>query len=816
MDLPIPSAEIVSIMFGYAVLTSLPGSATFIPFTPVQNRTEAPDAPLFLEAVVRARNRRSQPKILAVGFALAALGAGALTAAGTSAAATPAYKNPHASPAARAADLVDQLSLDEQIGQMVQIQVGHLYGDCSGYNAGPLNPSCEHQVLDTDAVGSILSGGGDVPGEGYYPNTPRTWAEQVNAMEQYAIEHSPHHIPIIYGADVVHGHNDVLGTTLFPHQIGLGASFDPALVTAAQTSAGRAAAATNVRWAFAPVADVDTNSRWGRYYESFGEDPVLDGTMAAAAVTGLQSPGTVASTVKHFAGYGASDSGLDRTPADMSLRTFQTYQLPSYARAIDAGALTVMVNSASINGVPATGSRYLLQHVLRKQLRFTGVTISDWADVAALANNYHVVPDYEHAIAQAVNAGIDVTMEPYNADSFVTNLHAAVRDGLVRKSRIRQAAARVLELKFRLGLFDDPYVDAAKANAVRGAATTLARKAAAESSVLLRNHNDVLPFDPSTKLVVTGPAADSVADTLGGWSIGWQGVPDGSPETAVTVRAGLQAAGGDNVTYAASQSDAVSAMGAADAAVVVLGRGPGSEGPNDQRNPTLPADQQALVSALQATGKPVVVVLIDDRPDVLGDAAGADAILAAWRPGSQGGNGVADLLYGTTNPSGRLPVSWPASATDQPSDYLINTLPNTYNGNGPVYQPAYPFGYGLSYSATTEDVSSVSRSGDTIDVKVAVANTGSRAGGLVVPVYASQPVSAVLVPAKRLVGFTRVALDAGQQRSITVHVPTSALGVVQGDIAANGPPTLEHGTYVFSSGTVSDSVNASGANSIDL
>jgi beta-glucosidase len=571
-----------------------------------------------------------------------------------------------------------------------------------------------------------------------------------------------------------------------------------------------------VRWAFAPVADVDTNSRWGRYYESFGEDPLLDGTMAAAAVTGLQASPTVASTVKHFAGYGASDNGLDRTAADLSLRGFQTYQLPSYEKAIDSGALSVMVNSGSINGVPATGSHYLLTDVLRNQLGFTGVTISDWADVAALANNYHVVGDYEHAIALAVNAGIDVTMEPYNADSFVTNLRAAVQDNLVSRARIKQAVTRVLAMKFKLGLFEDPYVDVNKADQILGADTALARTAAAESSVLLRNQGNELPLATSAKVVVTGPSADSVPDTLGGWSIGWQGVPNGSTETAVTVLKGLQAAGGANVTYAASQADAVSQTQSADAAVVVLGRAPGSEGPNDQRDPTLPADQQALVGALKATGKPVIVVLVDDRPDVLGTAATADSILVAWRPGSQGGNGVADLLYGKVNPSGRLPISWPRNATDQPSDYLYNTLPNTYNGNGPVYNPAYPFGYGLSYAPTTSSVSQVSQSGNTLSVKLRVANTGSRAGELVVPVYASQPLSAVLVPAKRLVGFTRVSLGAGQSRSVTVKFPTSVLGIVQGDINASGPRSLEHGAYVFSTGTAADAVTPSAANTITL
>ena len=762
------------------------------------------------------RKRRSPSKSAIVALAVVGLAAGGLSAAASSTAAPALYRDPQASPARRAADLVGRLSLDEQLGQLVQIQVGKLYGDCGGYTPGPLNAGCAQDVLAKDLAGSILSGGGDVPGAGYYPNTPKTWATQINALQKYAIEHSPHHIPIVYGADVVHGHNDVLGTTLFPQQIGLGASFDTALVRDVQVSAGRAAAATNVRWAFAPVADVDTNSRWGRYYESFGEDPTLDGTLAAAAVRGLQATGRVAATVKHFAGYGASDSGLDRTPTDISLRSFQTYQLPSYARGLGAGALSVMVNSSSVNGVPATGSHYLLTTVLRKQLGFDGVAISDWADVAALWNRYHVASDYEHAIAQAINAGVDVTMEPYDADSFITNLRAAVRDRLISKQRIRQAAQRVLTMKFRLGLFDHPYVDAAAADDVLGADTALARRAAAESSVLLRNTGSALPLAPSAKVVVTGPAADSVADTLGGWSIGWQGVPSGSPEDAVTVREGLQNAGGANVTYAPTQADAVSAASNADAIVAVLGRGPGAEGPNDQRDPTLPADQQALVTALKQTGKPVIVVLIDDRPDVLGDAADADAILAAWRPGSEGGNGVADLLYGKVNPSGRLPVSWPARASDQPNTYLYATMPNTYNGNGSPYQPAYPFGFGLSYTTTSSAVTSVTRAAGAVSVRVKVSNSGSRDGDVVVPVYVSQPESSVLVPAKRLAGFTRVSLDAGASRTVTVRIPLSALGVVQGDVDASGPPTLEHGTYVFSSGALTDAASASAADSISL
>ena len=282
--------------------------------------------------------RASTRRALRIGAALLFAG-GVVTAAQNATAAGPLYQDRQASPDSRAADLVHRMTLAEQIGQMVQIQVGKLYGDCSGYNAGPVNPTCEQDVLSTDGAGSILSGGGDVPGEGAFPNTPQTWAEQINALETYSIDHTRLHIPIIYGADVVHGHNDIVGTTLFPHQIGLGSSFDTSLVQAVDTSASRAAAATNVRWAFAPVADVDTNTRWGRYYESFGEDPTLDGAMSAAAVNGLQSSGIVASTVKHFAGYGAAMSGLDRTPTDLSMRFLQ--RISSLVRGGGASRRTV-------------------------------------------------------------------------------------------------------------------------------------------------------------------------------------------------------------------------------------------------------------------------------------------------------------------------------------------------------------------------------------------------------------------------------------------------------------------------------------------
>jgi beta-glucosidase len=734
----------------------------------------------------------------------------------------PTYLDPHASVSARVNDLLGRMTTAEKIGQMTQIEVGKIVGNCND-GPGPLNQTCAQDVLGTDAAGSILSGGGAPPTEDINgADSPQDWANGVNTIVQYSIDHNPLHIPVIYGADVVHGHNNVLGDTEFPAEIGMGATYDTALEQATELSAGKAALATNVRWGFGPIADVDRDTRWGRYNESFSEDPTLSGAMEAAGVTGMQANGQVAATVKHFAGYGGASTGLDRTDADMSVRWLQDDELPSYQAGLAAGGQTVMVDSGAVNGVPATSSHYLLTTILRDRMHFTGLVVSDWNDVAALQNNYHLAGDYEHAAAIAINAGVDMAMEPSNADAFTTAVKAAVADHLISMSRINQAAGRVLALKFRTGMFDHPFVDASKANQTVGMDSDLARQAAAESSVVLQNSNNVLPLASGAKITVTGPNADSIPATLGGWSIGWQGVPAGSPEQAVTVLKGLQASGGANVSLAATQADAVAAAATTDDYVVVVGNGPGAEGPNDKRDPSLPAAQQAEVAALVATGKPVVVVVVDDRPLAMGSLVKSGGgitpagLVMAWRPGTEGGAGVADVLYGAVNPSGRLPVSWPKLTTDNPNSYLLLTLPNTSNSGSATYQPLFRFGAGLSYTNYSFGAVTAARSGSSVHVQVAVGNTGTKDGDLVVPVYVSQPVSDPIVPAKRLVGFTRVHLTAGQQTTVTVNVPVSKLAITGGDIDATAPPTVEHGQYVFSSGALNSALPTNTTASLNL
>ncbi len=737
---------------------------------------------------------RLRTKTLRIGVAAAITASGlALTATGASA--QTRYLDPHAPISARVADLLRRMTLEEKVGQMAQPAVVNMQGDCQ-WSGGALNQSCMQHVLGDLKAGSVLSGGGEWPQQ----NTPKDWADMVNAIQKYAIDHSRLHIPIVYGVDAVHGHNNVIGTTKFPQHIGVGATWDTQVAEQMGESTARAVKATGPQWDFAPVQDISRDTRWGRYYETLSEDPYLAGALGAAEVQGLQKTGQVAATVKHFAGYSQPFAGHDRTEAHLDPRYFQDTFLPSYKAAIDAGADTVMVDSGSINGIPAHASHYLLTDLLRRQWGFKGVVVSDWDDVKSLQTAYHLTDSYAGAVAIAVNAGVDMGMlPPGSVDGFVQGLLDDVKTHKISMHRIDEAVSRILTLKFKLGLFEHPYVDAAQANAIAlGADKGLAVKAATESQVLLRNDGNVLPLSTGIgKVVVTGPNADSVANQDGGWTIAWQGIPDGTTDPGVTVYQGIKNIIGDHAKLVTNADDAVDQTRSADAAIVVVGDKPGAEGVNDQEQPELPADQQNLVDRLQATGKPVIVVVVADRPLVLGGAADAKQLLMAWLPGSEGGTAVANVLFGKANPSGRLPVSWPKSIGDEPMFY--QQLPGTNGGTSSSYDPLFPFGAGLSY--TTFAVQDISVSGGrTVKVSVKVANTGSRDGDFVVPVYAQQPVSQILTPPNRLVAFTRVPLKAGRSTTVSLSFPQSRLAVTRGDINGSTTRSVLPGDYKIVAG----------------
>ncbi len=778
--------------------------------------------------------------VVAVGLTIA-ISASAMTSPTASAAGRPAYLDAKLATQDRVSNLLGRMTLPEKIGQMVQIEVTQVTDTsdkCTSQGGFNLpNPVCEQKIFTDNKVGSILAGGTDIPidttGKGGTGNTGRDWANEYNTMQAYAIAHSRLHIPVIFGVDAVHGFGHPYQAPLFPQSIGMGATWDPSAAKAGGEVTANALRATGWNWDFAPVQDLSRDNRWGRTYETWAEEPALSAAMGAANVSGLQSAGgsnslKVTATVKHFAGYSESINGHDRAEAQLPLRYLQDTFLPSYAGAIDAGAGTVMVDSGSINGVPATASHYLLTTLLRDRLGFKGVVISDFGDVPALASTYHMAPDLAGAAALAVNAGVDMAMLPFNADQWQAAMQQDVKDGSITVARINQAVRRILTLKFQLGLFDHPTVDAGAANAAVTAGRDMTLQAARESITLLRNQNNVLPLSPSAHVVVTGPSADSMTNQLGGWSVSWQGVagaghvccmgpPDQIPP-GTTVLQGMKSED-TNVVSAPDQATAVQDAASADAVVVAVGEKAYAEGLGDSPSPQLTPEQKDLVSALEATGKPVIVVVIAGRPLGLGPAEKADGLLMAYQGSTEAGQAVADAIFGKINPSGKLPVSWPSDAAAPGGDFdggapsplgdqpkFFDLLPSTSFGQGNGYNPLYPFGFGLSYTTFQTSglsaTSSVSRNG-TVTASFTVANTGNRAGTDIVPVYVHQPVSAVLVPNQRLVGFTRVSLDAGQSKTVQVSFPVTELAVTPGDIEGTGSPRVELGDYQAQVGSMS-------------
>ena len=766
---------------------------------------------------------------------LAALALLAALVVGPAAAASgqPAFLDSRQSVEDRVNDLLGRMTLPEKVGQMVQIEVTQVTdtnNSCTSQGGFNLpNPVCEQKIFVDNNVGSILAGGTDIPvdttGSGGTGNTGLDWANEYDTMQRFAIQHSRLHIPVIFGVDAVHGFGHPFQAPLFPQSIGMGATWDPAAARAGGVVTSRALAATGWNWDFAPVQDLSRDNRWGRTYETWAEQPALAAALGGANVAGLQTAGgagslRVTATIKHFAGYSESINGHDRAEAQLPVRYLQDVFLPSYAGGIDAGAGTVMVNSGSVNGIPATASHFLLTDELRGRLGFKGVVISDFGDVPALASTYHVAADLAGAAALAVNAGVDVAMLPFNAEQWQAALMQDVQTGKISVRRIDQSVRRVLRLKFSLGLFDRPFVDASAADAAVTAGRDVTLQAARESVTLLRNQGGVLPLPPTSHLVVTGPSADSMTNQLGGWSVSWQGVfgaghvccmgPANQIPPGTTVLHGLQA-GDPNVTFAPDQATAVADAPGADAIVVAVGEKAYAEGLGDNPAPQLPPDQKALISALEATGKPVIVVVIAGRPVGLGPAESANGVLMAYQGSTEAGAAVADAIFGKIAPSGKLPVSWPSDAAAPDGDFnggapsplgdqpkFFDQLPATSFGQGAGYNPLFPFGFGLSYTTFQTSglsvTSSVSRGG-TVTATVTVTNTGSRAGTDIVPVYVSQPVSAVVVPPRRLAGFTRVSLDAGASQIVHISFPASVLAVTPGDVESTRARAVEAGAY---------------------
>ncbi|MEW2258740.1 glycoside hydrolase family 3 N-terminal domain-containing protein [Streptomyces sp. NPDC047869] len=580
----------------------------------------------------------------------------------------------------RVADLLGRMSLAEKAGQMTQAERGALtdQGDIAGY-----------------ALGSLLSGGGSTP----TPNTPDAWAKMIDGFQLRA-QATRFQIPLIYGVDAVHGHNNLVGATIMPHNVGLGATRDPQLAERTGAVTAAEVRATGIPWDFAPCLCVSRDERWGRSYESFGEDPALVESMETV-VQGLQGRADgrdlsrgdkVLATAKHFVGdggteYGSSTTGtytVDQGVTKVTRQQLEAVHLAPFESAVDRGIGTVMPSYSSLDilgdgqgPVKMHARADMINGVLKGRMGFDGFVISDWNAIDQLPG------DYASHVRTSVNAGLDMMMVPYTYKVFTGTLVDEVRAGRIGERRIDDAVSRILTQKFRLGLFEHPYADTRGAAAIGSPAhRAVAREAAAESQVLLKNSGGLLPLKKGQKVYVAGSNADDIGNQTGGWTVTWQG-GSGNTTPGSTILDGMRAAGGD-VTYS---KDASAPTGGYDAGVVVVGETPYAEGVGDVGNGhrlTLSAADQAAVDKVCAAMK-CAVLIVSGRPQLIGDRLGRiDALVASWLPGTEGA-GVADVLYGRRPFTGQLPVTWPRSESQLP-----------INVGDAAYDPQFPYGWGLT------------------------------------------------------------------------------------------------------------------------
>jgi beta-glucosidase len=592
---------------------------------------------------------------------VAALAAATLAGALPAAAAEP-YLDPSLPVPQRVADLMSRMTLDEKLGQMTQAERG---------SATPAD-------VTQFRLGSILSGGGSAP----TPNTAAAWADLTDGLQRGALA-TPLKIPLVYGADAVHGHNNVVGATVFPHNIGLGATRDPALAQQIGRVTAEEMRGTGVHWTFSPCLCVARNDRWGRTYESFGEKPELPVSMATI-VDGYQGGGVLA-TAKHYVGDGATTGGVDQGDAQVSEAELRAVHLPPFTEAVRRNVASVMISYSSWNGQKLHGHDYLINGVLKGELGFTGFVVSDWNGIDQIEGGEGFTAA---EVRRAVNAGIDMVMVPTAWRTFISMLRGEVQAGRVPLARIDDAVRRILTKKFEYGLFERPFADRAQTGAVGSAEhRQVARQAVRESQVLLKNAGGVLPLAKGGRLFVAGKSADNIGLQSGGWTVTWQGGP-GNTTPGTTILQGIRAVAGpqSTVTYNATGAGIDRSY---TAAVAVVGETPYAEGQGDRPGSIgLDAADLQTLATLKASGVPVVVVLVSGRPlDIAAQLPDWSALLAAWLPGTEGA-GVADVLFGDHAPTGKLPVTWMQSAGQQP----IN------DGDG---KPAlFAYGFGLTYTTT--------------------------------------------------------------------------------------------------------------------
>jgi len=679
--------------------------------------------------------------------------------------------------------MLAKMTLDEKIGQMTQLTLDEVLKKTNGVTVEPqeIDPDKIKEALLKYHVGSLLNVSGGA-------QTREEWYKLISSIQSYAAQDRLK-IPVIYGIDAMHGQNYTVGSTLFPQEVGMAATFNPELAKREGEITAYEVRASYIPWNFSPVLDLGRNALWPRIYETFGEDPYLAKTMGAAVVKAYQGNNLadkykVAACMKHYLGYSFPLDGKDRTPAWIPDRYLREYFLPTFAAAVRAGAHTVMVNSSEINGVPVHASKYLLTDVLRGELHFDGVIVTDWQDIKYLQLRHHIAATQKDAVLIAINAGIDMSMVPYDY-SFSIYLKELVKEGKISEARINESVKRILKLKYELGLFENPVGnpgDYPKFGSAEFEEASL--KAAQESITLLKNNNDILPLKKNAKVLVTGPGANTMRALDGGWSYTWQG--DFSDKYAsdknTILKAITQKIGGQNVSYEQGSTydsltnidAAVKAAKQADVIVLCLGEKSYAENVGNIDNLDLPWAQTQLANELAKIGKPIVLIMGEGRPRIITEVESKSAAtIMTYLSGNEGGNALADILFGDVNPSGKLPITYPRFANALVNYYRKN-LENGNSDDGHGYNPLYEFGYGLSYTTFAYSNLHLSKhdmkAGEALTVTVDVKNTGSRVGKESVLLYSREEYASITPDTKRLRAFQKIDLQPGESRTVTFKI----------------------------------------------
>ncbi|MFI5140221.1 MAG: beta-glucosidase BglX [Sphingobacteriales bacterium] len=721
--------------------------------------------------------------------------------------------------------LMGKMTLDEKIGQLNLVTSG------VAITGSVVNKGVEESIKK-GAIGGIFG----VYGTNY-----------ISKAQELAVKNSRLHIPLIFGLDVIHGHK-----TIFPIPLGMSATWDLGLIEQSARIAAKEATAEGINWVFSPMVDIARDPRWGRISEGAGEDPWYGSQVAKALVNGYQGKSmkdadAVMACVKHFALYGGAEAGREYNTVDMSLiKMYQDY-LPPYKAAVDAGAGSFMSSFNTINGMPATANQWLLTDLLRKQWGFKGFVVSDYTAVNELSN--HGMGDLQTVSALALKAGLDMDMV---GEGFLTTLKKSLKEGKVSLADIEQACRRVLEAKYKLGLFDNPYKsinpDREKKDVFTDDNRNFARQIAEHSFVLLKNKAQTLPLQKSGTIALVGPLADNHSEMLGTWVVA------GDPAKSVSVLQGIKNVAGNNVNvlYARGSNitedsllnarswfygmqqikdrrpaqemidEAVETAKKADVVVAVVGESANMSGESSSRSDiNIPGSQRDLLKALAKTGKPLVIVLFNGRPLTLTwEDTNASAILDAWAPGTEAGNAIADVLFGNYNPSGKITATFPRSVGQIPIYYNHKNTGRPFDGKGLAKfksdyidisnDPLYPFGYGLSYTTFKYGDIKLNKTAlkgnETLKATVTVTNTGKFAGEEVVQLYISDPVASISRSVKELKGFQKISLQPGESKDVTFNVTTKELKFYNNRLVYDWEP----GEFIVQIGTnSSDAHNAS-------